>query len=130
MYSEGLDKKAVEERVLKLHHNTSQNRVDLYSGVCVSLVTGAGTDEQSSLSGNSIGPGLHVHVIEFLCIAHHDSTVCSCLKLACGAFTSPLLDPRLKCVSAAVSKRIAFVTPVNQSAATLPGSRLAHTCKC
>ena len=107
MYSEGLDKKAVEERVLKLHHNTSQNRVDLYSGVCVSLVTGAGTDEQSSLSGNS-----------------------SCLKLACGAFTSPLLDPRLKCVSAAVSKRIAFVTPVNQSAATLHGSRLAHTCKC
>ena len=47
MYSEGLDKKAIEERVLKLHHNTSQNRVDLYSGVCLLLTTGAGTAEQS-----------------------------------------------------------------------------------
>ena len=33
VYQEGSDKNAIEERVLKLHNNASQNRVDLYSGV-------------------------------------------------------------------------------------------------
>ncbi len=31
--SEGMNQEAIEERVYKLHHNASQNRVDVFSGV-------------------------------------------------------------------------------------------------
>ncbi len=29
-----MNQEAIEERVYKLHHNASQNRVDVFSGVC------------------------------------------------------------------------------------------------
>jgi len=36
--SEGMNQEAIEERVYKLHHNASQNRVDVFSGVgCLHL---------------------------------------------------------------------------------------------
>ena len=85
MYSEGLDKKAVEERVLKLHHNTSQNRVDLYSGVCVSVTTCAGTAEQSFILLDILRPCLQANTVSL--------QSSSMPLLQASLLTSPALSP-------------------------------------
>ncbi|KAK9824997.1 hypothetical protein WJX81_007335 [Elliptochloris bilobata] len=71
----GLDRRAIEERVLKLHHNASQNRVDLYSGAGAGLGTtaaaaAAGPSLWSVLGGAAAGSAVGIVAHMAVPVAH------------------------------------------------------------